>query len=382
MRNLEHEGVRLQYPDEIAFAFNPSLFILRGSALQGMKIVMDNDQDVIMQGQPERFVCYAKAFSGRCVLDISEYIRAFFDGMDLSVDYETYQPTDLGRVIQCSVSYSIMEDDGTVSDRLNAFVFDICYIWGALRTGGEVFNGYKHLTWFTNYPFTMPLYKDGRDDVTLLFSKNGRLDNMLEIQGGGRSTIYNIAAKEVMKKDARYYIVSDFDGKIKQATFDLTFDLTFYGGTGKRTPIMRIDLDNCENGVYLRWIDRHGMWRYWLFKQGGDSRKVTKENDFIRNDLLSYDMVYGYQGGTGRRSSYSREDTWSIGAPLVDSDTFDMLQDMTASPIVDMFAGYGDDNIPKWVAVSVNAGTYKKTDAVLQDFTTNIILPEVAIQKL
>ena len=113
-----------------------------------------------------------------------------------------------------------------------------------------------------------------------------------------------------------------------------------------------------------------------------ESRKTTRDSVFMLNNLLAYDMSYGYQGYTGRQQQMSREDTIPVCAPLVDSDTFDMLMDIATSPCVDLFAGYDADNRPQWIAVTINAGTYKKTKAVLQDFVTNIVMPEVQIQKL
>ena len=92
-------------------------------------------------------------------------------------------------------------------------------------------------------------------------------------------------------------------------------------------------------------------------------------------------MTYGYESGAGRMQSLKREDSLPICAPLVDSETWDMLFDVTTSPIVDMFAGY-EGGVPKWVSVNVVAASYTKGGAPLQDFICAIALPEVEIQKL
>ena len=78
----------------------------------------------------------------------------------------------------------------------------------------------------------------------------------------------------------------------------------------------------------------------------------------------------------------SREDTIPVCAPLVDSETFDMLFDVATSPCVDLFAGYDEEGTPKWISVTVQDGTYKKSTQVLQDFVCHIVMPDVSIQKL
>ena len=77
-----------------------------------------------------------------------------------------------------------------------------------------------------------------------------------------------------------------------------------------------------------------------------------------------------------------REDVVSLCAPLVDSETWDMLFDIATSPCVDMFAGYKDGEGAKWLSVTVVAGSYTKIGAVLQDFICSIQLPDINIQKL
>ena len=101
--------------------------------------------------------------------------------------------------------------------------------------------------------------------------------------------------------------------------------------------MLRIDRDDAEGGIYLRWIDRHGFIRYWLFAAGEETREIASDLSFIRNNLDDY--LYGYYGDNGRRQGYDRTDSIKLCAPLVDRDTFDMLQDLASSPVVDMYLG-------------------------------------------
>jgi hypothetical protein len=148
--------------------------------------------------------------------------------------------------------------------------------------------------------------------------------------------------------------------------------------------------DDHDEGVYLRWIDRHGKWRYWLFKAGDPTRQAaSKFGLWYRTDYGKYDVGNGYVGGkdwqgdAGRRQSFTRNDVQPLCAPLVTQEVFDMLQDITTSPVVDMFLGYATPTKPMWTAVTVEAGQYTKDiKKPEQDFLLNVMLPEIPVQTL
>lgn len=367
MRLLSSDKATAKVPDEIGFAFNPCLIVVSGSGVLSMDVTMTDD-DGTTQGMR------MQAFNGELYADVREYVQGFFDSMTFGVvDYVNMQKTKQGKKISFALDVWVSEDEKA------SFAFDVFYIWGALKIGGqEVYNGHKVLTWFRGFPFSFGLYCKGGGAI--LFSKDGRAERYINIPEQG---VYSVPM--LSSDDARsYYIINDCSGAFQEVTFDKTFDMTFrYIGGGTHTEKIRIDIvDGDEEGYYLRWIDRHGFYCYYLFKKGDGSIKTASDSVFMRNNLQAYDMSYGYQGYTGRQQQMTREDTIPVCAPLVDSDTFDILLDIATSPCVDLFAGYDTGNQPRWIAVTINAGTYKKTKAVLQDFTTNIVMPEVSIQKL
>lgn len=367
MRQETNEGVTLQYPDEIGFAFNPCILVASGATLLRMSIVVSVGE--------KREKIWLEAFSGQCYADVREYIQTFFDTMAFSdVDYSKEQKTEMGKDVSFVVDAIL--DDADLTDI--TFTFDVFYVWGALKTGGqETYNGYRTLKWFRKFPFTIGVYSGGG---SALFKKDGVADRFVNLSEQG---VWNIPMKSTDNAKS-YYVVSDCSGAFVEVTFDSTFDMTFrYSGGGVKTDKIRIDIvDDYDEGYYLRWIDRHGFYCYYLFKSGDESRKTTSDELFMRNNLLAYDMTYGYQGYTGRQQQMSREDTIPVCAALVDSYTWDMLFDITSSPCVDLFAGYDSDNTPKWLPVTVLAGSYTKTRDVLQDFVCSIVMPDVPIQKL
>ena len=367
MRQEMKNGVTLAYPDEIGFAFNPCLLIASGDKIAKMSIAVSTDE--------KKETVWLDAMAGRCYADVREYVQSFFDEMAFGVvDYEREKKTELGKRVSFAVAVT-KEDEGKT---LVSFSFDVFYIWGAMKVGGqEIYNRFRTLTWFRGFPFTVGMYAAGSGSV--MFIKDGVADRLVNISEQG---VWNIPMKNT--DDARrHYMLTDSTGAFGEVVFDDTFDMTFrYSSVSTNTEKIRINVvDDYDEGYYLRWIDRHGFYCYYLFKAGDEARKVKQEGLFVRNNLIAYDMSYGYRGHTGRQQQMSREDTIPVCAPLVDSETWDMLFDIATSPCVDLFAGYKDGMV-KWLPVTVAAGSYTKTKAVLQDFVCNIVLPEVQVQKL
>lgn len=362
MRQTTKNNITMQYPDAVGFAFLPCIIKASGSGVASIEATISRET--------KTYTYSVEAFADNCIMDYREYVQALFDGISFgNIDYSREsQKSNLGAVFDISVK--VKNSEG--SD-LATFSYTTFYVWGAMRAG-ETWNANKKLTWFTNFPFSFGLYIN--EETSLLVYADGRVMNKhLDIAEQG---IFEITSK-VLKAGAKSYSIKDYDGKIQQATFDTTFDFTFYLKTSsKYTELAAIKTDNTEKGIYLRWVDRHGFYRYWLFTQGDESRAISSDTSFVRNNLGEYDdTIFGYLGANGRRQGYGREDTIPLCAPLVDSETFDFLQDLASSPVVDMYLG-GD----KWQSVTIKAGTYTKKTAELQDFVCNLVINNTQIQQL
>lgn len=366
MRTQTTNGVTLKFPDEIGFAFNACLLIASGVDLSKMSITVSNGL--------RKEAIFLDSFNGKCYGDVREYVQTFFDTIQFgTVDYRKEDKTGMGMHISFEVVTTLADDAGEA-----VFKFNVFYIWGALKIGGqEVYNGFRTLTWFKGFPFTFGVYAAGGGSI--LLSRDGVPNRFVKLPDQG---VWNIPM--LPSDDGKhYYLISDCTGTFVEVVFDKTFDMTFrFKGGGNKTEKIRINIvDDYDEGYYLRWIDRHGFYCYYLFKAGDEHRKSTSDNLFMRNNLLAYDMSYGYEGYTGRQQQMSREDTVPVCAPLVDSNTWDMLFDIATSPCVDLFAGYQEGD-PKWVSVTVVAGSYTKSKAALQDFVCNLLMPDVMVQKL
>ena len=368
MREQTKSGITLSYPDELGFAFNTCLLIAEGRELSKL--------NVVIRGEDKEEIVFFDSLNGKCYGDIREYVQTFFDTLSFGViDFNRKEKTKVGMSLSFEVAAILADYKGSVT-----FNFETFYIWGALKLGGEeVYNGYRTLTWFRGYPFTFGIY--AAESSSLLLAKDGVADSFIELPEQG---VWNVPLT-ILDNARSYYDISACLGTFTEVTFDRTFDLTFqYKFDGTQTKKLRINIiDACyDGGCYLRWVDRHGFYCYYLFNVGDEQRKTATDNLFVRNNLLTYDEAYGYEGYTGRQQQMKREDVVSLCAPLVDSDTWDMLFDIATSPCVDMFAGYEDGTGARWLSVTVVAGSYTKTRAVLQDFVCSIQLPDVNIQKL
>lgn len=361
MRQTEKNNITIQYPDAVGFAFLPCIIKASGSGVASIEATISRET--------KTYTYSVEAFADNCIMDYREYVQALFDGISFgNIDYSREsQKSNLGAVFDISVK--VKNSEG--SD-LTTFSYTTFYVWGAMRAG-ETWNGHKKLTWFTHFPFSFGFYLN--TDSQILVDYEGAPNKLVK---PGIAGIVDINTS-VLPNKARYWNIYDYDGKIELGTFTDVFDLTFaMASGGKQSLLARIERNDTEKGIYLRWVDRHGFYRYWLFTQGDESRAISSDTSFVRNNLGGYDdTIFGYLGANGRRQGYGREDTIPLCAPLVDSETFDFLQDVASSPVVDMYLG-GD----KWQSVTIKAGTYTKTKAELQDFVCNLVINNTQIQQL
>ena len=361
-------NITIQYPDAVGFAFLPCIIKASGSYLSWIEVI-------IRFGNKER-AYNVEAFNSECITDFKTYVQALFDGrIHAAYDWTTnYDYSVLNLLVGIEVNAYDYRDG-----QLASFDFSTSMVWGAPKYG-ETWNGYKRLTWFTHYPFSFGIYLS-KLNTKLLIGYEGAPSKLLEIPTYGMMD-FNAYT---LPSGAKYWNIYDYDGEIQQGTFDKTFDLTFRLTTGgKQSLLLRIDRDDAESGIYLRWIDRHGFIRYWLFAAGEETREIASDTSFVRNNLGGYDdTIFGYFGANGRRQGYERTDSIKLCAPLVDSDTFDMLQDLASSPVVDMYLG-GDWTREEdmWMSVTIKAGSYTKSTACLQDFVCEMIINNINVQRL
>lgn len=365
MRTHKIGNTTVEYPDEIAFCFNPIVINILGHPWAWVEAVV---RDVItgIEHVEKRVL-----FQNTCFFDVSFYTQSYFDSIQFGkIDYTQSGAveTPLGRLF--SLDLNMYSESGELGE---SFQFETFVVWGAMKIG-ERYNGDRVWTWFKNFPFTVGMYAAGESSVNIT------VDNEpLPAVGLSKRNVYNLFLTGI---EAQREVIFDLSGAgAIGSVFDMTFDYTFHAVEGASSNI-RLLIDDSTCGIYLRWINRHGFYCYWLFKAGDEKKQVTNDGEFIRNNMQDYSYVNGYHSGTGRKQRKTEENTLPICAPLVDSDTYDFLFQLAISPVVDMYMGKDADKKDRWQGVNIAVETFNKTRAVLQDFVATIVLPETRVQSL
>lgn len=363
MRNTVISSTTIEYPDVIGFAFTPCVVNVFGTSWDS--VVMDIVDKVTSEEHHEE-----RAMFGTSIFfDLREYVQGCFDSDrfgDISYK-DAPENTNVGHLFEVTIS---LMKNGSVAD---SFVFSTFFVWGAMEVG-ERYNGERSLRWFKNYPFTIGLYTGVANTVKR--SVDGADAGNVPLSGQG---VWNIPVVGLSPSSKLEISMPSVD--TAPSTFDDTFDLTFKSVGGDACKVV-CDIDDSDEGVYLRWLDRHGFYCYWLFERGDESCKISDDGEFLRNNMMDYSSVNGYHGGTGRKQRKVVENTIPICSPLVDSETWDFLFDLCSSPVVDMYLGKDSDGNCRWQSVNVSIGTFSRTKKSLQDFIAAIVMPEINVQSL
>jgi len=324
----------ITYPDDVSFCFNPML----------VRVQTNNAVTCTISDGGLSFTDKRTPYDGSVEMDVSMYAQVFFSpgGMDLILSKEI------------TVQVQTSED---------TFSFTTTVIWGAMNIG-EVFNQSRTVTWFKNFPFTLSMYIASGATMRKRYDRN----KYQALSAG--SGLVHLNPSSLFGSATNFGVIR-LDEEIPESTFDYTFDNTFRP-VGDGVIINRLVVDDSECGVYLRWIDRHGFYQYWLFQEG-ESGSEAEAGDKMYYSFS--DEKYGYNG-VFRYNGKSMQMTKKACATLVDQKTFKMLLTILSSPLVDM---YMDGN---WVPVNISTKSVTGTMQALQDFEIEIEFPETISQSL
>lgn len=326
MREANSSMGMIMYPDEIVFAFNPIL--IRVETSNNVTFTVGDYTDV------------REPMNGVVEIDISKYVQ-----------------TMVSKDVRRKTIYA------SVSDGDETFSFSTVAIWGGINIG-ERFNGDYRLRWWRGLPFTMEMYIP-EDAVAV----RGRYDGNGYVDLGliGWTSVY----PEVIFPDTTEKAVLRVDTADKASVWEYTFDGTFTGVDAGNVRLYRLDVnERNECGVYLRWVDRHGWLRYWLFDRGQETVEA-KNKEELRSVWSKF-----------RVRRYAKKDvvkTVKLCAPSVNDEELTMLEQLGTSVVVDMWTG--DEWCPVTIDdVSVTRGG--KDWRPLNDYECVMRLPDVATQNL
>ena len=342
MRTGKIGNYDITYPDQLAFVHNPNYITINANVTMTVAI------SVLIATYTDT----REGFGGKTQIDISYYLRMLIDALPNT--YKNYAPA----IVQVTVG----ED---------TFTF-ICFcIRGSLAPGEELKTS-RTVRWFKNLPFAVTVY-----------AASNMQDIYAGVDGGSVTKAGDTGNNIFSQYNPQNYVpqavreaVLMFGGTEQPDTFDDTFDDTFQYDNSSIT-VIRLVVDTCTEGVYLRWMDNQGMWQYWLFSRSGSTSKAEDDGDPVPVDFEAYGRAYG---GISRQGK-TEQTTYALHAPLVDAETLAMLMTLPPSPFVEMYIGKdGEDDV--WMPVTAEAGSHSITNEHLQDFEVNILLPPTQLQAI
>ena len=357
-----YEGT-ITYPDALAFAFNPSPIVVDGSSGVWVSVSASDGTHTYSERRTP--------FGGDCTFDLSVFARALLS-QKAKAEPPTSVLTNMGHTVDVSVTIT------TFVDELNTqtYTFSSTYVFGLLRHGEE-FNPVRHRTYWRNYPFTVGVYLPNGDSVGYIVDGSAQ-----SVETSSATGIYEIPVSAMGVTES--LVVLDGIGALTPTTFTDVFDMSFSlvdGDDITERVIVDVSNEQCPRAVYLRWLDNQGFYCYWLFSWLGDSYASEVDTDIIRDSMAHYQQGAGYQGWYGHREQRAETQTKSIGASMVDAETFAFLRTLLTSPRVDRYLGKDADDNPMWENVRVSAqATAWNRHKDYQDFSCNLIMPKYEYQ--
>lgn len=164
------------------------------------------------------------------------------------------------------------------------------------------------------------------------------------------------------------------DGVISEPDLSLTNPLP---------QIFHFEVDDCQEGVFLRWLDHMGVTRYMRFDVYAEGRTTKVSELYQRPDFgIDFDVEGDelWQRGAGASTEVATARTQTLYLPHVDANYYRELLTLATSSAVDMFLGWEGVN-EMWQRVGIQGGTFsRKEKDRLNDFAVTIVIPTTQAQ--
>lgn len=381
MRTFQTQNYTVNAPNATHYAFNPALIQVNATgnnAVSATVTVTGYDED----NEARTFEETRDLFNGRATFDIRRFLQILFDRIErfaMPYKWQGFMTTDLVKTV--AVTIIINNDNNTVTP---VAPFKIDAVFGALMRG-ESTGGILRRTWFVNFPFTVDLTTKYGDSIDITVdgdpSRGVQFFDHDEFDRDNQATPYNHALIDVAEYIDPHNVNKSVHIAIPHGIV-VENDIETIGLTAYHLTIDRTCADSGKH-VYLRWIDNQGRFCYYLFKISGTSDAVTGSSWQHDNGDIPTAYVRNAAIETQVRQTFAAQKAVTIGAKLVDDETFDFLLMCAKSPVVDVFDGYDNESgEPLWHRVNVVPATYAKTMKQRQDFTMTINEPSQILQSL
>lgn len=361
MSRIYENGYRIVYPNEMAYSGMPMIVqVSNADNYIGAGITIKVGEDYHTETRT--------IYNGGVTFDISRYAQMAFVGKSLAPTYDNIL-TASATAQPISASLVLTDTDGNTSESI---AFDILALYGYIGIQQTNGGGVRTRKWFANFPQSFDIYATP-DTIVLVETEHGSLlfedsidaENLNAVSVALTPNNYDASYTEGERSAYIYAQPSSYLNGDSQIIGDTTYKLS---------------VERCKQGVYLRWLDHFGHWCYYLFRATGrnyaTSEEQTWQDSILRNELAPDERGVLLASGQTNRQLASQESI-SLGAKLVDAETFDYLLSLASSPIVEVLANAEEyvnapTTTPLWERVSIVAGSYARTGAPLQDFEFTI----------
>lgn len=374
MRTIQVEGAEsftIEAPSVVAYVFNRMPFVVRhDSAVQLRATFIVNSQGMEI-GSEER-----EAFGGTVSAMLQQYFQSAFRTLSM-----TKTATDAGRVLVPSqmmkamsvvISASATLEDGEIETMTYTVTQDVIFgMIGARETSAMP----SKIRLYPNLPQTFDLLANQNTKLYLEDLPGGSVvfDRELAVSVNGMASGYRMINVNISRIGAGYSLVN-----IVVRPAMVINGAEVVAPTTWRT-VAEVDLSTC--GTYLRWIDRHGRWQYFLFREtesSYDTKTVEEWESAATNDPTDY--VDGLNNAVNVWRVFSTSNTRKLTARLVDEGLRELLRSLMMAVVVDVYDGKNSAGDHLWHRVQIKPGKISTNYAPLQDFSVEIEEPEVNSQ--
>lgn len=362
-RIIEHGDIIVTAPNNVCFAFTPTLVRVKGGASLNFRCTLI----ITNEATAESYTESREAFNGEVVFDIRRFLQVSLGTpSNLGIDYAGgFQKSKLAQSF--TVEYIIDADDRSINNTVALLA-----VWGSIFRG-ESTAGIRPRVQFGALPFSLDYYAYEDQGIEIDGSE------VFVYQGGDSEARF--PDKVVLPFDIAEH-TSATDGERFMVATPNGYNQVNGNVEGVAEAGYSVTYRDCEDGVYLRWVDALGNVCYYLFKETANSTSISAES-WDRHDMTDPTAYNdGLNVATNVRQSFSAQTSRTLSAKLVDRDLFDMLASVATSPIVDVFDGYDDGGSPMWHRVNIAPNTIDRGAQDLQDFSVVILEPSETIQEL
>jgi len=331
--SINDSALVVDYPEQRIFAFNPHKAIITGVSPAQEVIITWTD------GSIKRYT----GIDNKVTLPLMYILKSFF----VNTEVGDILPVEVGLFTNLSSKLVLLNKEISVTIGTDTAVLSFDIIWGALQIGQVE-------------PIIETFYKFGTLPLTITQNIGDNFKDSANTYSETATLGKDIYINEMIS-----------DG--------YPTDILLLDSTTLKKTFLISKLSYCPNGVYLRWIDAFGQYKYFQFVKK-DSFNDTKVGDSYSKELLSLDpSAQGLYKSQNQLIDIQGNPTEIVGLATASYEVQKHVQSIESS--IKVWKYLGDD---KWVEVIVKKNPIQLDEMYQQNqsIEMQIILPNLYLQTL